>query len=541
MKSTRQNLNEAYQDRVQQIADEVAKQSEHSPIKKEDLVSSIESAARWNSITEYKLKDVRGSTAWKDFVKDVVAALKGRVKYSRPGVAASAAKRKADTDRILQKITHIIEDSISNSFPDGDPLDYIMPRVERLGIDTYDVHSWLDRAAKKYLHSKSYDDYMGSVYDDIIADNPAIVLQAGMTSNPFNGKPIHFGSIISNIIKTDSYMFMSLILDEQILKDPEVLAVIKENKEACIKSVLVVVKNSPDSFQLKKGVRNLIKAGIDWHELRVIQKGIDPKAIDEANMQPGDILAVETVSEAVVGTILYLDDNEIIIEGCSYAFNDDEVENNVAEGDVIYNKFGTKQAQKGKDQYRHNSEVADMIPQYNPVTRRNAPAGYFTGEEEPYDHFIVRKVNNNVADIVGVTKDGKEVVTSTTSALAADALVKAFNRGGFTDQDIERVPLTPDNLSEAKYQGREVKLGKPMAGDVRKFKVYVKDPKTGNIKKVNFGDPGMEIKRDDPERRKSFRARHGCGTPRASDRTKAAYWSCRMWSSKPVSKILKGK
>lgn len=96
-------------------------------------------------------------------------------------------------------------------------------------------------------------------------------------------------------------------------------------------------------------------------------------------------------------------------------------------------------------------------------------------------------------------------------------------------------------VDEAEYQGREVKLGKPMRGDVKKYKVFVKDKKTGNVKKVNFGSKEMEIKRDDPERRKSFRARHGCGTPRASDRTKAAYWSCRMWSSKPVSKILKGK
>jgi hypothetical protein len=93
-------------------------------------------------------------------------------------------------------------------------------------------------------------------------------------------------------------------------------------------------------------------------------------------------------------------------------------------------------------------------------------------------------------------------------------------------------------LDEAEYQGRKVKLGKPMRGDVAKYKVYVKDKKTGNVKKVNFGDKNMEIKRDDPKRRKSFRARHGCGTPKASDRTKARYWSCRMWSSKPVSKIV---
>jgi len=103
---------------------------------------------------------------------------------------------------------------------------------------------------------------------------------------------------------------------------------------------------------------------------------------------------------------------------------------------------------------------------------------------------------------------------------------------------VGKLRVVPEEIDEAKYQGREVKLGKPMRGDVAKYKVYVKDKKTGNVKKVNFGDKNMEIKRDDPKRRKSFRARHGCGTPKASDRTKARYWSCRMWSSKPVSKII---
>jgi len=96
-------------------------------------------------------------------------------------------------------------------------------------------------------------------------------------------------------------------------------------------------------------------------------------------------------------------------------------------------------------------------------------------------------------------------------------------------------------LTEAEYKGREVSLGKPMKGDTKKYKVYVKDKKTGNVKKVNFGDPNMQIRRDNPKARKSFRARHGCGTGRASDRTKAAFWSCKMWSKKPVSQILKGK
>jgi hypothetical protein len=84
-----------------------------------------------------------------------------------------------------------------------------------------------------------------------------------------------------------------------------------------------------------------------------------------------------------------------------------------------------------------------------------------------------------------------------------------------------------DDLDEAKYQGREVALGKPMQGDVAKFKVYVKDPSTGNVKKVNFGDKSMRIKKSNPKRRKSFRARHNCANP--GPRTKARYWSCRKW------------
>ena len=85
----------------------------------------------------------------------------------------------------------------------------------------------------------------------------------------------------------------------------------------------------------------------------------------------------------------------------------------------------------------------------------------------------------------------------------------------------------PVIFQEAEYQGRKVKLGKPSAGDVKKFKVYVRDPKTGNVKKVNFGQKGARIKKDNPARRKSFRARHNCDNP--GPRTKARYWSCRKW------------
>jgi len=81
-------------------------------------------------------------------------------------------------------------------------------------------------------------------------------------------------------------------------------------------------------------------------------------------------------------------------------------------------------------------------------------------------------------------------------------------------------------LSEAEYQGRKVSLGKPMAGDVKKSKVYVKGP-SGRVVKVNFGDKKMKIKKSNPTRRKSFRARHNCDNP--GPRHKARYWSCRAW------------
>ena len=108
------------------------------------------------------------------------------------------------------------------------------------------------------------------------------------------------------------------------------------------------------------------------------------------------------------------------------------------------------------------------------------------------------------------------------------------------DEDFEEVlgplgfPEDETELFDAEYRGRKVPLNKPMRGDVKKFKVYVKDPKTGNVKKVNFGHggtsakrPTMRIRKSNPKARKSFRARHNCANP--GPKTKARYWSCRKW------------
>lgn len=94
-------------------------------------------------------------------------------------------------------------------------------------------------------------------------------------------------------------------------------------------------------------------------------------------------------------------------------------------------------------------------------------------------------------------------------------------------------------VQKAEYQGKEVTLDKPFRlpeGSSKKFGVYVKDG--DKVKKVTFGDPNMEIRRDDPKARASFRARHSCDT--ANDKTTAQYWSCRMWEADtPVSELTK--
>jgi len=119
---------------------------------------------------------------------------------------------------------------------------------------------------------------------------------------------------------------------------------------------------------------------------------------------------------------------------------------------------------------------------------------------------------------------------------------KLINKQEIVEYDVETLEELNDfhqfmkeyksDINEAEYQGRKVELGKIMQGDVKKFKVYVKNDK-GNVVKVNFGQGGdakggtMRIRKNNPEARKSFRARHNCDNP--GPRWKARYWSCRKW------------
>lgn len=114
----------------------------------------------------------------------------------------------------------------------------------------------------------------------------------------------------------------------------------------------------------------------------------------------------------------------------------------------------------------------------------------------------------------------------------------------FSEKIKERLPYGFEEEISNESWGAEKKKGKKLNKPFRtskgpkKFSVYVKNDK-GNIVKVNFGDPNMQIKRDDPKRRKSFRARHKCEDP--GPKWKARYWSCKMWSQKSVTDITNGE
>lgn len=150
---------------------------------------------------------------------------------------------------------------------------------------------------------------------------------------------------------------------------------------------------------------------------------------------------------------------------------------------------------------------------------------------ELYDNFDIELDDETIVEtgIVGFTQDGVIVEGD-------DMLISILEQNQYVIEstDISEKMIMGQStdaaasgtIDEAEYQGRKVQLNKPMAGDVKKSKVYVKKP-NGKIVKVNFGDKKMRIKKSNPKRRKSFRARHHCENP--GPKWKARYWSCRAW------------
>jgi hypothetical protein len=155
----------------------------------------------------------------------------------------------------------------------------------------------------------------------------------------------------------------------------------------------------------------------------------------------------------------------------------------------------------------------------------------------PCDVIINESGNILNVDLVEYTESEYKVVFSDENGCEISETFLPDTIMGFVDiTEGEEKNQYGDFVEIYEEEGKKVKLNKIMRGDVKKYKVYVKNDK-GNVVKVNFGDPNMEIKRDDPARRKNFRARHNCDNP--GPRWKARYWACKTWSTQSVSSMLK--
>ena len=198
-----------------------------------------------------------------------------------------------------------------------------------------------------------------------------------------------------------------------------------------------------------------------------------------------------------------------------------------------------------KEEY-HNvksfmEEKYGFTPELGKVISNPYATSFVNEAKEPEVITQLRKiVKNKQNDMIKDTKSGKKVRVDMNSAnlmvQVYDALKQQSNKDKFVKSGIVMMghmayklmkkENTSEVIEEAEYQGRKVELNKPMQGDSKKFKVYVKNEK-GNVVVVHFGAKGMNIKKNNPAARKSFRARMNCDNP--GPKWKANYWSCRKW------------
>ena len=277
------SLNESYTDRVQTVADAVIARSKKDPLKKEELPRIIEWEASYNNVIELRFKDTPKSTTWKEFVKDVLAKLKGNVILDNSrGPSSSAAAKRVAKDQLLSKIASEIQFAVGQAFPDGDPLDILIPKLQRMGIDTYNVHDWLDAASKKNLGVKNFDSYMAALYDDYAGDQPDILIKSGIMSNPYSGKPFDFINQIGDLFKYNQTETALTILYSIVPQsNPNTLKVLNQNKDLIIKTMLAHIKQFGIDRLIKGAMNNIIKMGLDWPEFEAIKRSSESKLTEE--------------------------------------------------------------------------------------------------------------------------------------------------------------------------------------------------------------------------------------------------------------------
>jgi hypothetical protein len=289
-------------------------------------------------------------------------------------------------------------------------------------------------------------------------------------------------------------------------------------------------EDEPFMAQVGRKIIGGVKGGI-----KGAARGFSGKeSVEEGLFQIGDAfgisfsedheIATEIVDILEDGIVIELDDTALdMLTNEGLTFLEGEVVNEEKQKGVDgkacwkgYKRMGTKQ--KGGKTVDNCVKMEDHGPE-NP----DAPVNYGEYDREGDMAKDQLRTINNAAEELYAILDANENLPEWVQkkiTLAVDYIDTArdYMKSNKYSEDVQ--------TDEAKYQGREVPLGKKMAGDVKKSKVYVRKP-NGNIVKVNFGDKKMRIKKSNPARRKSFRARHNCKNP--GPRWKARYWSCRSW------------
>jgi len=263
--------------------------------------------------------------------------------------------------------------------------------------------------------------------------------------------------------------------------------------------------------------KGFTEGGVDFDKIRAdasdhIKKSIDKQSDDriaklKADREKGDEPFMAQVGRKIIGGVKGAVKGGI--KGAARGFSGKEsIEEELFQvGDAFGISFS--------EDHEIATEIVDILEDGIVVELDDTALDMLTNEGLTFlEGELVNEEKQKGVDGKACWKGYKRIGTKQKGGKTVDNCVKM-------GEDIEE-----DQTDEAKYQGREVPLGKKMAGDVKKSKVYVRKP-NGNIVKVNFGDKKMRIKKSNPARRKSFRARHNCKNP--GPRWKARYWSCRSW------------
>lgn len=322
---------------------------------------------------------------------------------------------------------------------------------------------------------------------------------------------------------------------DQILSEEATLQDLKKMPAAQDPVIKKAIADKEKEHVSPSGVKTNMEPSDDDYEINYGKKGLASKdTANESTFVVGDDFGIsfsedleistEIVGFVADGIVIDLDDAAMeMLTNEGLSFLEGELVEGVAGPKSCWpghRKVGTKPGTgKNKGKRVNDCEKIGEDHSENPEDPENYAEYDNEGDMAKDDLRTINDAAQELYDILDTDDNLPEWVQSKiTKAMDYIDTARDYMKANNYSED--------SDVDEAKYQGKEVPLGKKLPGDVKKSKVYVRKP-NGKIVKVNFGDKKMRIKKSNPARRKSFRARHNCKNP--GPRWKARYWSCRSW------------